>query len=284
MAPGMEGSQPDPGSQLEQWPKLNCRLPNRHGKYVRKLAKAGADVLLVESGGVDDGPTITNPSVWFTNIGGPMDWSLPIQPSPRLANRQFRLALGHVLGGGSTINAMVWSRGMQRDFDGWAANGARGWSFEDVLPIFKAQEGWEGGANAFRGVGGPIHIRTPKNPHPTAPAFIEAARQMGIPIHADLNGPMQEGAGYINMNIAPDGTRVSAARAFLRPTLSRPNLTLLTNTPGTDNMAVVDPELRVRGIQNLRVADSSVMPSVPAAAAGAAAHMIGGKATALLQA
>ncbi len=198
-----------------------------------ELAKSGADVLLVESGGMDDGPTITNPSVWFYNIGGPLDWSLPIQPSPRLANRQFKLALGHVLGGGSTINAMVWSRGMQRDFDGWAANGARGWSFEDVLPIFKAQEDWEGGANAFRGVGGPIHIRTPKNPHPTAPAFIEAARQMGIPILADLNGPMQEGAGYINMNIAADGTRVSATRAFLRPNLSRPNLTLLTNTPVT---------------------------------------------------
>src|SRR6266478_1680464 len=82
-----------------------------------ELAKSGADVLLVESGGMDDGPTIINPSVWFYNIGGPMDWSLPIQPSPRLANRQFKLALGHVLGGGSTINAMVWSRGMQRDFD-----------------------------------------------------------------------------------------------------------------------------------------------------------------------
>ena len=194
-----------------------------------ELAKSGADILLVESGGMDDGPTITNPSVWFQNIGGPLDWSLPIQPSPRLANRQFRLALGRVLGGGSSINAMVWSRGMQRDFDGWAANGAQGWSFKDVLPIFKAQEDWEGGANALRGVGGPIHIRIPKNPHPTAPAFIEAARQMGIPIHADLNGPMQEGAGYINMNIAADGTRISASRAFLRPNLSRRNLTLLTN-------------------------------------------------------
>jgi choline dehydrogenase len=195
-----------------------------------EMAKSGADVLLVESGGMDDGPSITNPSVWFHNIGGPLDWSLPIQPSRRLANRQFRLSLGRVLGGGSSINAMVWSRGMQRDFDGWAASGARGWSFKDVLPIFKAQEDWEGGANALRGVGGPIHIRTPRHPHPTAPAFIEAARQMGTPIHSDLNGPMQEGAGYINMNIAADGTRISASRAFLRPNLSRRNLTLLTST------------------------------------------------------
>src|SRR5580693_1236339 len=125
---------------------------------------------------------------------------------------------------------MVWTRGMQRDFDGWAKNGAKGWAFADVLPVFKKQEDWEGGANEWRGSGGPIHIRRPKDPHPTAPAFIEAARQMGMPILDDVNGPMRPGAGYINMNIAADGTRVSAARAFLRPALSRPNLTLLLNT------------------------------------------------------
>jgi choline dehydrogenase len=98
------------------------------------------------------------------------------------------------------------------------------------LPIFKSQEDWEGGASDWRGIGGPIHIRRPKHPHPTAPAFIEAAREMGLPILDDLNGPMRPGAGYINMNIAADGTRVSAVRAFLRPALSRPNLTLLLNT------------------------------------------------------
>jgi choline dehydrogenase len=98
-----------------------------------------------------------------------------------------------------------------------------------VLPVFKSQEDWEGGANAWRGAGGPIHIRRPKDPHPTAPAFIEAARAMGMPILDDVNGPMVPGAGYINMNIAADGTRVSAVGAFLRPALSRPNLTLLLN-------------------------------------------------------
>jgi len=140
------------------------------------------------------------------------------------------MALGHVLGGGTSINAMVWARGMQRDYDGWAENGAKGWAFADVLPVFKEQEDWEGGANEWRGVGGPIHIRRPKDPHPLAPAFLDAARQMGMPILDDVNGPMRPGAGYINMNIAADGTRVSAARAFLRPALSRPNLTLLLNT------------------------------------------------------
>src|SRR5260221_4881202 len=140
------------------------------------------------------------------------------------------MALGHVLGGGTSINAMVWMRGTQADYDGWAENGAKGWAFADVLPVFKAQEDWEGGANAWRGAGGPIHIRSPGDPHPTAPAFLDAARQMGMPILDDVNGPMRPGAGYINMNIAADGTRVSAVRAFLRPALSRPNLTLLLNT------------------------------------------------------
>ena len=194
------------------------------------LSASGAQVLLIEAGGLDDGPTIPNPSIWFHNVGGPLDYSLPITPSPRLNNRKFNMALGHVLGGGSSINAMCWTRGMQQDYDGWAADGAKGWAFADVLPVYKSQEDWEGGANAWRGAGGPIHIRRPKDPHPTAPAFIEAARAMGMPILDDVNGPMRPGAGYINMNIAADGTRVSAARAFLHPALSRPNLTLLLNT------------------------------------------------------
>jgi choline dehydrogenase len=195
-----------------------------------ELSASGAQVLVIESGGPDDAPTIMNPSIWFYNVAGPLDYHLPIVPSPRLNNRKFNMALGHVVGGGTSINAMVWMRGMQRDYDGWAKNGAKGWAFADVLPVFKKQEDWEGGANEWRGAGGPIHIRRPKDPHPTAAAFVGAAREMGIPILDDVNGPMRPGAGYINMNIAADGTRVSAVRAFLRPALSRPNLTLLLNT------------------------------------------------------
>jgi choline dehydrogenase len=195
-----------------------------------ELSKTGAKVLLVESGGADSAPTISNPSIWFYNVGGPLDWKLPIAPVPQLNNRKFNMALGHVLGGGSSINAMVWSRGLERDYDAWERSGAKGWGFKDVLPTYKAQEDWEGGANQWRAVGGPVHIRKPGDPHPTAPAFIEAAREMGFPIVDDANGPMRPGAGYINMNIAADGSRVSSSRAFLRPNLDRPNLTLLLNT------------------------------------------------------
>ena len=195
-----------------------------------ELSRTGADVLLVEAGGVDTAPTIENPSIWFYNVGGPLDWSVPIAPVPQLNNRKFNMALGRVLGGGSSINAMVWSRGLDRDYDSWERSGAAGWGFKDVLPMFKSQEDWEGGANQWRGVGGPIHVRRPGAPHPTAPAFLEAARQMGFALLDDVNGPLRAGAGYINMNIAADGSRVSAARAFLRPNLGRPNLKLLLDT------------------------------------------------------
>jgi choline dehydrogenase len=105
-----------------------------------KLAASGAQVLVIESGGPDDALTIMNPSIWFYNVGGPLDYHLPITPSPQLNNRKFNMALGHVLGGGTSINAMVWMRRMQRDYDRWAKNGAKGWAFADVLPVFKSQE------------------------------------------------------------------------------------------------------------------------------------------------
>jgi choline dehydrogenase len=211
-----------------------------------ELSKTGADVLVVESGGADDAPTISNPSIWFFNVGGPLDWKLPIAPVPELDNRKFDMALGHVLGGGSSINAMVWSRGLGSDYDAWERHGASGWSFKDVLPTFRAQEDWEGGDNEWRGAGGPVHVRRAGTPHPTAPAFLEAARQMGFAAVEDMNGPMRPGAGYINMNIAADGSRVSAARAFLRPNLGRPNLTLLLDTRVTK---VVFEGDRATGVQ-----------------------------------
>src|SRR5260221_8793447 len=90
-----------------------------------ELSASGATVLLIESGGNDDALTVLNPSVWFYNVGGALDYSLPIVPTPRLNQREIRMALGRVLGGGSSINAMVWTRGQERDFDGWARAGGK---------------------------------------------------------------------------------------------------------------------------------------------------------------
>jgi choline dehydrogenase len=195
-----------------------------------ELSKTGAEILVIESGPADTAPTIANPSIWFYNLATPLNYALPLKPAPGVDNREIALALGHVLGGGSSINAMVWSRGMARDYDSWAESGARGWAFKDVLPMFKAQEDWEGGANEWRGAGGPIHIRRPRDPHPTARAVVEAGKQMGFALLDDMNGPMSDGVGYINMNIGRDGTRVSAAHAYLHPNLGRENLTLLLST------------------------------------------------------
>ncbi|HEY4113146.1 MAG TPA: GMC family oxidoreductase N-terminal domain-containing protein [Rhizomicrobium sp.] len=195
-----------------------------------ELSKTGAEILVIESGPADTAPTIASPSIWFYNLATPLNYALPLKPAPEVNNREIALALGHVLGGGSSINAMVWSRGMARDYDSWAESGAKGWAFKDVLPMFKAQEDWEGGANEWRGTGGPIHIRRPRDPHPTARAVVEAGKQMGFALLDDMNGPMRDGVGYINMNIARDGTRVSAAHAFLHPNLGRENLTLLLST------------------------------------------------------
>src|ERR1700740_949789 len=195
-----------------------------------ELSKTGAEVLVIESGPADTAPTISNPSIWFYNLPTALNYALPFKPAPEINNREMRLALGHVLGGGSSINAMVWSRGMARDYDAWAESGAKGWAFSDVLPMFKAQEDWEGGANEWRGAGGPGHIPRPRDPHPTARAVVEAGIQMGFPLLDDMNGPMRDGVGYINMNIARDGTRVSAARGFLHPNLGRADLTLLLST------------------------------------------------------
>src|SRR5712672_2637589 len=97
-----------------------------------ELSKTGADVLVVEAGGEDAGATITNPSIWFHNGGSPLDSALPVVPVPQLNNRRFNMALGRVLGGGSSVNAMVWTRGMERDYDSWEHHGATGWAFKDV--------------------------------------------------------------------------------------------------------------------------------------------------------
>lgn len=195
-----------------------------------RLAEAGAEVLLLEAGGDDAGPQVDEPSIWFTNIGGPMDWAYSTVPTAALNGRSIPIGVGKVLGGGTSINASLWVHGFQRDFDDWAESGCEGWSYADVLPIYRSLEDWEGGSNVWRGSGGPMHICLPKTPHPTARAWIEASRQMGVPILEDMNAPMREGAGYTNMSINRDGSRASASRAYLRPALGRQNLTLLTGT------------------------------------------------------
>jgi choline dehydrogenase len=194
-----------------------------------RLAEAGADILVLEAGGDDTVPQVSTPGLWFTNGESDRDWHFKASPSLALLGRSAPVAAGRVLGGGGSINAMSWVRGLASDYDGWRDAGCTGWGFADLLPIFKRIEDWQGGANEWRGAGGPIPVGTSANPHPTARAFVEAARGLRIDILDDMNAPMRAGAGFLNTNITPQGTRASSARCFLRPALARSNLTLQLN-------------------------------------------------------
>ena len=198
-----------------------------------RLAEAGAEVLVLEAGGDDTAAQVSTPALWFTNLNTDRDWQLKALPSPALSGRSAPVATGRVLGGGGSINAMAWVRGLTSDYDGWRASGCPGWGFSDLLPIFKALEDWQGGANEWRGAGGPIPIRTSSTRHPTAQAFVDGSRVMGLDVLEDMNAPMRAGAGFVNTNITSQGTRASSARCFLRPALVRRNLTLQLNAQVT---------------------------------------------------
>ncbi len=193
----------------------------------RRLVDADASVLLVEAGGRGEASSLTNPSQWVHNIGSRYDWAYRYEPSPHVAGRSIPFGLGKVLGGGGSVNGLIWARGHRADYDGWAAAGNPRWDFCSVLPLFKQSEDWEDGASEFRGAGGPIHIERARDLHPVAAALVDAGRSYGMPYLDDLNVPVPEGVGPMNLNVK-GGLRCSPAGAFLRPVLGRENLTVVT--------------------------------------------------------
>jgi choline dehydrogenase len=205
----------------------------------RLLDCTDATVLLIEAGGPGYGvASFSNPAQWIQNIGSVYDWAYRYEPSPHVAGRSIPLSLGKVLGGGGSINGMVWVRGNRADYDGSAAAGNAGWDFNSVLPLFKKSEDWEDGESAFRGIGGPIHVERARNLHPVAAAFIKASRSYGMSYLDDLNVPEPEGVGPMNLNVM-GGTRCSPASAYLRPVMGSEKFTILT-----DALAV---KLRISG-------------------------------------
>ncbi len=197
----------------------------------RRLVDAGeATVLLIEAGPDDKGiAEIEDPARWPTLGRGSFDWGYDYAPTPHVAGRTIGIPRGRVLGGSSSINAMLWYRGHPSDYDAWEAAGATGWSFAECLPFFKRSEDWEDGASDLRGAGGPMRIERSHDPHPLARAMIEGAGELGVPIIDDPNGPSNEGAALSNLNQS-GGRRWSAARGYLRPVEQHPNLTLLTGS------------------------------------------------------
>lgn len=192
-----------------------------------RLSEAGSSVLVIEHGGTDAGPFIQMPAA----LSYPMnmsryDWGYQSEPEPHLGGRKLVVPRGKVIGGSSSINGMVYVRGHAGDFDHWAASGADGWAYADVLPYFKRMETWhesgQGGDPAWRGTDGPLHVnRGPRN-NPLHKAFVEAGRQAGYQVTSDYNGQQQEGFGPMEQTVWK-GRRWSAANAYLKPALKREN-------------------------------------------------------------
>jgi choline dehydrogenase len=199
-----------------------CLLANRLSKDPRTR------VLLIEAGGKDDYFWIDIPVGYLYTIANPRtDWCYKTEPDEHLAGRSIHYARGKVLGGCSSINAMIHMRGQKADWDHWASLGNRGWSWDDVLPVFQSLEDYEGGEVDGYGVGGEVRVENPRVRWDIIDAFRDAAAECGIPPVRAFNTGDNLGCAYFQMN-QRKGRRWSATRAFLRPALHRGNLSVLT--------------------------------------------------------
>jgi choline dehydrogenase/4-pyridoxate dehydrogenase len=195
-----------------------CVLANRLSE------DPGVSVLLLEAGGWDRDPWIHIPLGWGKILQKRLhDWNYFCEPEDSVGGRAVECARGKVVGGCSSTNAMAYVRGNRGDYDRWARNGAPGWSYQDVLPYFRKTERWEGGASVHRGGSGPLAVQSCRYQDPLIGAFAEAGRTAGHPWTDDYNGEQQLGFSRLQMTIG-GGRRASAATAYLRPALSRPNL------------------------------------------------------------
>ena len=190
-------------------------------------------VALLEAGPVDSSVLIHCPAglaLMAKQKSG--NWRFETTPQPGLNGRRGYQPRGKVLGGSSSINAMVYARGQRADYDSWASEGNAGWSFDEVLPYFKRAEHNERGADAFHGTGGPLNVKDLTTPNRFGPLFVQAGVQAGFPENRDFNGAEQEGVGMFQVT-HKNGERWSAAKGYLTPNLSRPNLEVLTGAHTT---------------------------------------------------
>ncbi|WP_136618643.1 MULTISPECIES: GMC family oxidoreductase [Mesorhizobium] len=186
-------------------------------------------VLLLEAGGKDTHPYIHMPVGFAKMTAGPLTWGLKTAPQKHANNREILYAQGRVLGGGSSINAEVFTRGHAADYDRWANDeGCPGWSSAEVKPYFLRAEANETFAGEHHGTEGPLGVSNLQTPQAITRAFVQSCQQFGIPYNPDFNGPVQEGAGTYQMTIR-NARRCSAAVAYLRPIIGRKNLTVQTD-------------------------------------------------------
>lgn len=199
-----------------------CVLANRLSADPRNR------VLLLEAGGRDNYHWIHIPVGYLYCIGNPRtDWGFHTEPEGGLNGRALMYPRGRVLGGCSSINGMIYMRGQAADYDQWRQMGCTGWGWDDVLPLFKAQEDFYRGASDLHGSGGEWRVETARVRWAVLDAFLDAAEQAGIPRTPDFNTGDNEGGGYFDVN-QRSGIRWNTSKAFLRPAANRPNLRVLT--------------------------------------------------------
>lgn len=185
-------------------------------------------VLLLEAGGPDDAQEIHIPIAFSKLFQSALDWTYYTEPEPQLLNRKLYWPRGKMLGGSSSLNAMIYIRGNRYDYDLWRKLGNQGWGYDDVLPYFKKAENEEHGSSDYHGTGGPLNVMDRPHTGPLSHAFVEAGVELGYPANDDFNGPSQEGFGVYQVT-QKMGRRHSAAVGYLHPALTRPNLTIETH-------------------------------------------------------
>jgi choline dehydrogenase len=184
-------------------------------------------VLLIEAGPADVKENIHVPAAFGSLFKTDIDWDYATAPEDGCNGRMMFLPRGKVLGGSSSINAMVYIRGAREDYDGWRDAGNAGWGYDDLLPYFKRSEDNERGESEYHGTGGPLTVSDSRSRNPMSEAWVEAAAETGLPLNDDFNGERQDGVGLYQVT-QRGGMRCSTAAAFLRPALERRNLTVET--------------------------------------------------------
>ncbi|QND66354.1 GMC family oxidoreductase [Mesorhizobium loti] len=198
-----------------------CTLANR-------LVSAGKRVLLVEAGPADNSRFIDMPATFAKVIGTTRSWIYQSDPEPSVGGRTLPIPQGRTLGGGSSINAMLYIRGQPEDYDGWRDLGCPGWGWDDVLPVYRRLERNERLAGDRHGNAGPLPVSDPRHRHPLSLAYVKAAQQAGYRYNDDFNGEEQAGVGFYQTTTA-NGERQSAAKVFLKPLAGNANLTVITD-------------------------------------------------------
>ncbi|WP_026402456.1 GMC family oxidoreductase [Actinomadura rifamycini] len=190
-------------------------------------------VLLLEAGPPDDAPEIHVPAAVASLAKGPYDWDHATVPQEHAAGRGVSWPRGRTLGGSSSTDAMVYTRGAPADYDAWRdEHGCAGWGYADLLPYFRRAEDQQRGETPYHGVGGPLRVEDPRFKHPLTQAWVKSAKAHGLAANPDFNGPAQDGVGFYQVT-QKRGRRWSAADGYLHPVEHRPNLTVLTDALAT---------------------------------------------------